>query len=347
MLEQSYVNGHWSILLKDAMGNDSAITTAATTEISQTTVIHRALQMEESPWKLAVGGHLKGVLADGRFGTKRDTAMSRRFTPSFVSKWENVVFGTPPALPAYNKALSPSLTWTPISITTIHGKVPGIKPNMDSKVLRIGMTSSRILLESFASTTNNSTNSNKVRVGDRILVNRRWQGQYMEATITSILDAHWCWIEFAIGGMERAHVDQLRKYQSIVQGDMIEFEFEDNEWFPYEVLLAHPLGTYDLRYAQDGEEETADYISRDSLRLMHMDPVELEWDDDKDVVTSTATAPELLEPGQRIEANFQGEGEWFDAVVSRVNDPRGRTYAVSYLDGDFEPTVPREFIRVL
>ena len=46
--------------------------------------------------------------------------------------------------------------------------------------------------------------------------------------------------------------------------------------------------------------------------------------------------------GQRVEANFEGEGEWFAGVVDKVEDGR---YDITYDDGDEEFGVEAARVR--
>ena len=50
-----------------------------------------------------------------------------------------------------------------------------------------------------------------------------------------------------------------------------------------------------------------------------------------------------LQVGAVVQANFEGNGEWFPGRIVRTNSDG--TYAVQYEDGDFEESVHRQHIR--
>jgi hypothetical protein len=180
-----------------------------------------------------------------------------------------------------------------------------------------------------------NTNTEDYHVGDRVYADFERSGRFHEATIQNIHNSLFCHVQYATGEKERVLVQSLQTYRPIVQGDAVEVDIED-EMFLATVTKVHPLGTYDLLY-DDGEDDL--YVARELFQLTNRD------EDDTVPISLSTTTTAAPKVGQRMRGNFQGQGEWFDGMIARVNSDG--TYAVDYMDGDKESAVPRDWILLI
>jgi hypothetical protein len=301
ILAQDWATGYWSVMeVADAK------------EVIRRAVVIVAEQ-HSSSWKRGVSQHLKSVLADSRFGRMRDTTMAQRFTPTFVSQWEEVIFGTAAA------AASEGANETGRSSLKKWKRPPSLTSSKPSTYTKETRSASYL-----------GSDPNVLTIGDRILADYQQSGAFMEATIVATYDAKWIKVEYAIGGYQTLPVRAIQKYESIQEGDEVELD-EEGDWYPATVTKVHPFGTYNLE-DEDGTEEFD--VRRASLRLVPDD-------DDKPLRVRVQYIP--LQMGQRVEANFESSGQWFEGHIDKKN--RDGTFAVQFEDGDYEDGLPKQSIR--
>jgi hypothetical protein len=231
LLQQDFASGYWTVLSKD--------------EVKET--LRRELLMEQSPWIRFLAYQLKAILADGRFGTMRDTVMAQRFTPLFTTHWETVLLlsGETPTM----KTNGAAATKSPSSRFAL--QLVAERPSTTNDRNTYHRLRNHLIVSEMTVTPN--TNTEYHHVGDRVYADFERSGRFHEATIQNIHNSLFCHVEYATGEKERVLVQSLQTYRPIVQGDAVEVDIED-ELFLATVTKVHPLGTYDDLAFDDGEE---------------------------------------------------------------------------------------------
>ena len=272
------------------------------------------LQLVKNSVKRRMNQYLKSVLADSRFGPTRETAMTKHFVPLFVAQWQGAIFQRPVsfALPQRNR-----------------GRTLGPR---NSLVVSLAKSNFSIRTNTILGQTQSST---LTKVGDRVYAEYNESGEYYEAIIDSIFPGDLAFVEYVSGGSDRLQANSLRRYRPVLQGDRIEGNIDGN-WYLGVITKVHPLGTFDILY-DDGDVDP--YTPRHMFRLIDMEPVLL---DSSNAITQKEEVP-LYRVGQPIRANYEGGGQWFDGLISKIN--RDGTYVVHYDDGDKEAAVPPQFIK--
>ena len=184
LLQQDPDSGYWTVI----RDND---------QVHET--VRRELLMEQSPLVRGLGNHVKMVLADGRFGIRRDTSMAQRFTPLFATYWETVLFGTttikgnvaPKSSSAVRFGVSRRLAERPSTTTntsTRHFRLR--KHNI------LGDSAAAIAITAAMAATTKNKNvedlGHVLEVGDRVYAGYERSGTFLEATIQMIYDSKWC-----------------------------------------------------------------------------------------------------------------------------------------------------------
>ena len=294
-LHQSHADGYWTVMSK---GDTLA-------------AIRVALEMERDDLKKALGKTIKSILADSRFGTLRDTAMARTFTPVFAKKWEDIVFDADDA---------DSTKKPPTSVrfnAPKQMKRPIFKPRRFAVALpRSGMA---LILTSKSRSNNLSTEAFKI--GDKVLayVEERWE----EARIELVRDANRCVIRTLSNFIYNNHdSSMLRDFEPFAEGDRVEAHWAgNNKWFDAIISKVHPLGTYDVSF-DDGSGDKGFKMQRRKLRPTTSKSVSLYFD--------PLTLP-TYEVGDAVLAIFSGNGRLFPAEIAHVH--KNGTYDVAYKDG--------------
>eukprot|EP00934_Nitzschia_sp_Nitz4_P008363 Nitzschia sp. Nitz4//scaffold87_size112219//8629//11542//NITZ4_004058-RA/size112219-augustus-gene-0.56-mRNA-1//-1//CDS//3329559321//8353//frame0 len=306
-LQQDWKTGFWTIM--ESQDVDQYIATS--------------MASRREPIKAKLDEHLREMLADARFGLRREEAMTAKHTPAFVAKWQSVLFHNsakaPSAVPSSVDHLPRSKMMGPVSLAS-----------------KLEPSASPILKESSSIMLLSRSGSPNLGIGDVVLARWRDTNEFWEGRIVYADGGRFVHIEYAHPEGKRygaVSADDVQPYQSVVQGDTLLSDFQGELW-PVKVERVHPLGHCVISY-DDGE---------DGVVVEEKVPLEA-------LLFPTANAAPIqasvgqLEVGQSVMANFQGNGEWFLAQIREVNGDG--TYAIDYEDGDFEPDVEMELLRPL
>ncbi len=301
-LLQSYADGYWMTMSRgDAQE-----------------VIRKDIAMERDGLKKALGKEVKSILADSRFGTLRNTALAKRFTPAFVKKWDELIFGSSPekdaaVLTSGSKSKSTKLRIRPMAAL----------PISQIGLLKKSAVQNRIR-DAARSIVRDNSDAVVLTVGDKVLANYDNSGNWMEARIELIRDPDRCDVCYLNDEcFMDVNPEALRPFESFTEGDDVEAQFEKygGTWFKGTIVKVHPMGTYDVKY-DDGDNELS--LERGRIRKpkslvksasLHFDPSSLP----------------SFEMGDVVMVNFEGAGEFYDAEIVGVND--NGTYDVEYTDG--------------
>ncbi|KAL7550757.1 hypothetical protein ACHAWF_016782 [Thalassiosira exigua] len=328
VLSQEWATGHWTLMDEP--------------QVQET--VHRLTIERRSPLVRSLHAHLKTVLADSRFGTHRDTAMARTWTPAFVAHWRRALFGAHvPMDGVLRVATGPAVTpryvprrtqaFGPFAVTT-YSAVADMSDR--GKTFLGGASGTDPPLE----------------VGDRVYADPNGDGSFYEAIVWSVPR----YGEAVVKSVDSSRfktvpAEAMHRYRPVVEGDEVEVVDEDG-WSIASVTRVHPLAMFDVLY-EDGEMER--FVSKDRLRLVGQKQVTilhdaatvdaLEDSDDEEYLQEEGEVS--YQVGQPVQANYQDEGEWFDGHIVEVNQEDG-TYDVFYdIDGEMELSVPSRLIRLM
>jgi hypothetical protein len=342
-LQQDWQTGFWSLMTDDETKD----------------YIARQVHANQYPWIGRLDEHLKIVLADARFGLGRETILARKLTPQLVMDWQSVLYRTVMAAP---DATTPAATGTspttePSTKTaTIFPRYATIKTRLPTTIVSSlsPKTPSTLLIR------NANGSLRLVRKGDRVMAPYFTSGQYWEATVGLGISDDMVAVDYALSGdMGNADVvpkDAIQPFTSLVQGDLAQVAYLDNEddWRWVEILSIHPLGHATIQYSQDDEDEDEFIPEQDRIvRDLPLEDIRLPPSSSSSSSASWATSPLCVhvpsyqpEKFNQVQAQFgAGTGQWFRARIDQVH--QDGTYAVSYHDGDFEEHVALHHIKPL
>lgn len=122
--------------------------------------------------------------------------------------------------------------------------------------------------------------------------------------------------------------------------------YGEGEWYSGTVARVNADGTYSVHYDDGDFEEsvTQENIVATALPITVDDVGNDDGNDDGNDVGNDVGSGGEIGQGSRVEANFQGEGEWYPGVVVKVR--KDGTFNVLYDDGDSENKVTGENIRL-
>ena len=103
----------------------------------------------------------------------------------------------------------------------------------------------------------------------------------------------------------------------------------EEEYFEAKIVKLNDDGTYDLHY-MDGEKES-------NVDAMYLYPI--------DLTQHELTTRPPIQKGCWVTARYFGGTEWFDGVVTDVNEDG--TFEIDFDDGDKESLVEPKYVRVL
>ena len=131
-------------------------------------------------------------------------------------------------------------------------------------------------------------------------------------------------------------------------GDMVEADYGgEGTYFPGKISHVNADGTYDVAY-DDGDSENA--VPQELIRRVGQPDAAAEASnfDDADDDDDSQQQGGAFNVGDKIEADYGGEGSFYPGTIAKVNGGDGTTtttYDVRYDDGDEEGDVPAARIR--
>ena len=200
----------------------------------------RSVLMKQKPLLGYLARHLKHVLADARFGVTRDTVMSKKYIPLFVSKWDTLLLG--PQEVAEEVGHKDTAEKAELNRIVLLQTSPLV--NFTSKLSpkhgdrhRFGAQKAQT---SFA-------------VGHCVWVYEE-DNKWYQAHIHFILENGMYEVKYAVGGYGEVHPEALRHCEPFKEGDRIEVDYYRNgeEYYPGIIAGVHPDGRYEVAY-DDGE----------------------------------------------------------------------------------------------
>ena len=294
--------------------------------------VRRTMMSIQKPILGHLNIHLDQVLAESRFGIHRDTIMARKFTQMFALHWSNQLFGNPTTTARFPRRTRISTTLKAPSSSISYSRHP------PSTFPFFPLRTYKTILGFF--------HPHQIEVGDKILANYENSGNYYEATIVDIFDAQICRVEYTNGEeTEIMAKTGLRKFRSMLQGDQVVVDM-DGDLFHGTLSKIHPLGTADILY-QDGEQDQ--FVQQAQFQFLEL----LEGDQEELELSTAVLSPKpksrhrpsnknVFQVGQRVQADFRRQGEYFEGVIARVK--QDGTYVVQYIDGDVEDRVLPQYI---
>jgi cytidine deaminase len=128
----------------------------------------------------------------------------------------------------------------------------------------------------------------------------------------------------------------------LLEGDKIEARYRGRErWFAGTIRRANRDGTFDINY-DDGERElgvVAEYVRAAGGAAAKASSSSVNDD------SSRGKAGAVICQGDKVEARYKGRARYYSGVVRRAN--RDGTYDIDYDDGEKEPGVDAELVRLL
>eukprot|EP00978_Attheya_sp_CCMP212_P021033 scaffold60976_cov48-Attheya_sp.AAC.2 len=329
-LKQEYASGHWMVLSHEDVMEE---TWKRMTREQNKRVTDRLVT------------HLLYLLADSRFGVTRHTILSKRFIPLFCQEWEQRIL-----FPNRNNNHKDGLvskqnhsivTSESMDVTWLDGP-SSFLPRFKAKKHRAHTACFR--KRDFWKGTRHTSGDHRryvLQTEDRILGKTDEAGHWQEAKIIQILDEDHCLVKFMDGNYESRSKQEIQRYEPFVEGDRVEADLEgQSQWLAGIISLAHPLGSFDIDYDNGDLEE---FVESSRIRRLISDIVPISF---AIPTSSNESSPIHYSRGDKVIANYMGEGSWFPAVVMSLNDDH--TYYVRYVDGsgDKERNVPHNFIHM-
>lgn len=218
MLLQDPATGYWS--LSDAYD----------------VTLQRMVVRKQNPLLNQLDTHLSQVLANARFGRRRDTVMARRFATKIVSDWQTVVFSNLKKESIVTReGVSPRITFTSLP-----------KANLGSTLGKSLKRSPTRLLH------DNSSIRDYLSPGSRVWAasvnGDSWQGRWESATILEKLENDFVRVVYSKNGVKQRMLPStlVLPFHHLIQGDRVQVLHESKadsySWLDGTIQSVSPLG---------------------------------------------------------------------------------------------------------
>jgi hypothetical protein len=226
----------------------------------------RAVAIQQSSLLGALTKHLKYVLADARFGVSKETTMARRFGPMFVDQFMSTLFKGCDSCESGRAPVRPGVGCENQFVRSNRSSTTLLGPSTMSPVLPLsrslrtsdggfGKHTPMYVRSSFRpqrAADSEASKDDSFQVGTRVWANEN--GDWYEAAIIALYEDNTCLLQFNAGGEGYFHIDDLRKYVLLKEGDYVEVDFsgDGEEFFSGTIVNVHPNGRCAVEF-DDGD----------------------------------------------------------------------------------------------